>query len=277
VSARPALRLACVADIHHGPDEGSKQGRAALPLLRRFLEFVEEVRPDAVLELGDRIFLRDWASDRELLAEVAAPFRRLEVPRAHVLGNHDLWRLDREDNAALLGAPAESHVLTLGGWDLVVWQADPGGYWGPATAAREEDLAWLEAALAAAPGRPCVVASHFALVPHGLAGNPYFTGREAHAAFTQHERIREMLAASGRVAACVCGHLHQNCWAVDRGIPHLAVQSLTETWTTGGEPAAAWGLLELERDLRWRVWGRDPLDLALPLAPRPGPPACAHG
>ena len=44
------------------------------------------------------------------------------------------------------------------------------------------------------------------------------------------------------------------------GIPHMTQQSLTESFTTGGEPAAAWGLMELGESIRWQVFGTDPFE-----------------
>ena len=43
----------------------------------------------------------------------------------------------------------------------------------------------------------------------------------------------------------LAGHVHWNTVTLVDGIPHVTLQSLTETFTTHPEPAAAWGLLEL--------------------------------
>ena len=49
-----ALRIALIADIHHGMDQGTKLGSAALDLLRPFVDWVNATGPDLVVELGDR-------------------------------------------------------------------------------------------------------------------------------------------------------------------------------------------------------------------------------
>ena len=41
------------------------------------------------------------------------------------------------------------------------------------------------------------------------------------------------------------------------GVPHVTLQSLTESFTTYPEPAAAWGLLQLDENIHWEVFGRD--------------------
>ncbi|EPR43830.1 metallophosphoesterase [Desulfovibrio sp. X2] len=262
------LRLAVVADIHHGPDSGGKKGSRALDLLRGFLDSPWALEADALVDLGDRINNQDPAADEARLAEVADILRPLPGPRVHLLGNHDLVHLSREDNARILDAPASSHVLPMRGFDLVVWQADTRCYWRERTEAEEEDLCWLEDTLANG-SRPAVVLSHFALTPHVLAGNPYFDARPGHDRYLQQERIRSILAARGRVVLCLAGHLHANCWGVADSIVHLAQQSLTESFATAPEPAGAFGLLEItpgpDARLSWTVHGRDRLALDLPL------------
>lgn len=262
------LRLGIVADIHHGPDAGTKAGSRALELLKGFAAFVSRMRPDLVLDLGDRINNVDQATDAARLEELAGIFRPLPCDRVHLQGNHDLVHLSREDNARILAAPATSHVISCKGFDIVVWQADTRCYWTDRTTAEEEDLGWLEETLQAGSA-PAVVLSHFALAPHLLTGNPYFEGKPGHDRYDQHERIRAILAASGRVVLCLAGHLHANCWGVADGILHLAQQSLTETFSTGGKPAAAYGLLEIPRahglPLTWDVHGHDSLRLRAPL------------
>lgn len=58
-----SVRIALLADIHHGPDLPTKRGSAALPLLERFAGFVRESAPDLVLELGGEAVLRVVGAD----------------------------------------------------------------------------------------------------------------------------------------------------------------------------------------------------------------------
>lgn len=56
-------------------------------------------------------------------------------------------------------------------------------------------------------------------------------------------------------------------------ITHLTQQSLTESFTTQGEPAAAMGLIELGATVNWRVVGRDPIGFGFtPTSTRWTPP-----
>jgi hypothetical protein len=51
--------------------------------------------------------------------------------------------------------------------------------------------------------------------------------------------------------------VHWNTLTMVDGIAHITLQSLTETFTTAGEPAGAFALLELADEVLWRVHGRD--------------------
>ncbi|NLG68622.1 MAG: hypothetical protein GX496_03510, partial [Firmicutes bacterium] len=75
------LRLALVTDIHHGPDKPTRPGSVAPGLLRRFVEVVnDEVRPDLVVDLGDRIDNVDPAQDARRDSEVRAILGELRAP-----------------------------------------------------------------------------------------------------------------------------------------------------------------------------------------------------
>src|SRR4051794_37865915 len=66
-----SLRIAIIADIHHGADHFTKKGTAAMPLLAEFNRFVADAEPALVVELGDRISDSNRESDLVLEREVA--------------------------------------------------------------------------------------------------------------------------------------------------------------------------------------------------------------
>lgn len=286
-----ALKLAIVTDIHHGADTGTKRGSAALPLLRRFLGFADGWGPDAVLDLGDRISDVDPATDRALMAEVAAEFAPLRQPRFHLLGNHDVAFLGADENAAALGTDIRHRSVVVNGWRLVFWQADTFIHRPQGFRLRASDLDWLRAELAAS-AEPVLLFSHVPLGGGAMTGNYYFQENPQYGGYLlDGPAIRQAIAASGKVKLCAAGHVHWNALHTVDGIPFLSIQSLTETCTTG-DPAAAWATLELDEDeVRWRSFGLDGLSatLALPadgtrwagiLPPfdrRPKPAAAAAG
>jgi Icc-related predicted phosphoesterase len=250
------LRLAFVADIHHGENSFTKVGAQALPLMAEFGRFVAETKPDAVIDLGDRISDRDHATDLRLEQEVAEAFAPLAAARFHLCGNHDRDHLSVAENEAILGQPLGHRTVDLGDWRLVLWAAcakihRPGGF-----VLRESDLLWLAATIAAAD-RPLVIMSHVPLSGHAQTGNYYFERKPEFSTNPGAERARAVLREARVPVVCLAGHVHWNTLATVDGIPHLTLQSLTESFTTMPEPAAAWGLLELGDSIGWTVFGQD--------------------
>lgn len=251
------LRLAIVADIHHGENSFTKVGARALPLMAEFARFVADARPDAVIDLGDRISDRDHATDLLLEREVAEAFAPISAPRFHLCGNHDRDHLSAAENEAILGQPLGHRSVDLGDWRLVLWAADsrihrPGGF-----VLTEADLLWLAATVDAAD-RPLAIMSHVPISGHAQTGNYYFERNPEFSTYPGAERARAVLRQARVPVVCVSGHVHWNTLTTVDGIPHLTLQSLTESFTTFPEPAAAWGLLELDGAIAWTVHGNDP-------------------
>lgn len=251
------LRLAIVADIHHGENSFTKMGAHALPLMAEFARFVAEAKPDAVIDLGDRISDRDHASDLVLEGEVAEAFSAVAAPRFHLCGNHDRDHLSVAENEAILGQPLGHRTIDLGAWRLVLWAADsrihrPGGF-----VLTEADLLWLAATVKAAD-RPLAIMSHVPISGHAQTGNYYFERNPEFSTYPGAERARAVLRQAKVPVICLAGHVHWNTLTTVDGIPHLTLQSLTESFTTFPEPAGAWGLLELDETIAWTVFGKDP-------------------
>lgn len=260
-----AARLCIVTDIHHGKPSFSKAGPAALGLMDEFRRFVAETRPDAVLDLGDRISDEARDSDLVLAREVAEAFAPIAAPRFHLDGNHDRDFLEVADNDAILGRTAGHETVDIGGWRLVLWRADsrlhrPGGF-----ALVEADLTWLAATIAAAD-RPLAIVSHVPVSGHSQIGNRWFENNAWLSTYPTAERVRAVLRTARVPVLWISGHVHWNTLTQVDGIAHITLQSLTETFTTAGEPAGAFALLELSDEVLWRVHGRDGFSWSSPAA-----------
>ena len=255
-------RLAFVTDIHHGRDSATKKGSAALALLDEFRRFATDARVDAVIDMGDRISDVDRETDLGLEREVAAAFASFTLPRFHIVGNHDRDFLSVADNEAIFGQDLTYRCIDLGSWRIAFWQADsrirrPGGF-----VYSEADATWLAATVAAAD-RPLLVVSHVPVSGHSQIGNYYFERNPESATYPGAARLREILRGANVPLAWISGHVHWNTVTKVDGMPHLTLQSLTEGFTTGGEPSGAFGLLELSDRIDWRVVGRDPFAFAM--------------
>ncbi len=259
------IRLAFVTDIHHGGDTFTKKGSAALDLLDEFRRFATEVRADAVIDMGDRISDESRETDLGLEREVAEAFAAFSQPRFHIVGNHDRDHLSVADNADILGQDLTHRHVDLGDWRIAFWQADslirrPGGF-----VYAEEDAAWLDQVVASAD-RPLLLVSHVPISGHSQIGNYYFEENPQHAGYPGSGRLREILRGAKVPVAWISGHVHWNTVTKVDGIPHLTLQSLTETFTTSGEASGCFGLLELGERIDWRVTGQDPFAFAMDTA-----------
>lgn len=104
-----ALKIALTADIHRRIDTDAKLGSAALPLMRPFVQWVDAIRPDLVVELGNRTNERDNDSDVQWTRDVAHAFTAVRPPCVHLLGNHDFNQLTRSESENAMQTAFASH------------------------------------------------------------------------------------------------------------------------------------------------------------------------
>jgi 3',5'-cyclic-AMP phosphodiesterase len=251
-------RIAFIADIHHGRDVMTKKSSLGLPLLARFADFVRQERPDIVIDLGDRISDENRERDLMLEREVAEGFKAIDVPVFHLNGNHDRDFLEVADNEQILGQSLGHQVVDLGKWQVILWRAD--------THIRrlethstfrlaDGDLEWLAAQMKDL-SKPTVIATHVPLSGQSQTSNYYFENNPHIARYPETAEIQAVLRSAKMPVICISGHVHWNTVTFVDGIPHVTLQSLTETFTTAPDAAEAWGMLELGDMLRWSAFGR---------------------
>ncbi len=261
-----ALKIALIADIHHGVDIGTKRGSAALTLMQPFVDWVNAIGPDLVVELGDRINDVDKDTDLRWTRDVAHAFSAVQRPCIHILGNHDAAELSREESEDVMQTTFASHSRDVNGYHLVFWNSDvrmgAGGFH-----LEPADLAWLEADLAAT-SLPTVIFSHLPLDNGSMIGNFYFekaVPKGAH--YAEGAAARDIIERSGKVVACLAGHTHWNARNTIDGVHYITIHSLTESFTTHPDPTGAYGVLALDDFLTVEVFGRDPALHRLPIKP----------
>lgn len=255
------MKLAIVADIHHGKPHHTKRGDVALELLDQFATFVRDAAPDLILDLGDRISDENKETDLKLAREVADAFSSIDIPTYHVSGNHDRYHLSVEENAEILGQPMESKVIDAGAWQIALWRAETKITWNESWRGftlPESDFLWLSRLVASAE-KPTIVVSHVPISGYSQVGNYYFQENPDLAGYPESPRVRLALSQAHVPIISLAGHVHWNTIAQIDGIYHLTQQSLTESFTTGA-PAKAWGTMELASNVHWQVLGLDPFE-----------------
>lgn len=250
------VRIAAVSDIHYGPNDETKQCARALELLESVLDGLRDYQPSLLVDFGDRIVDQDARTDRRRAAEVAALFKRAGLPRAHLLGNHDLENLSPACNEAVLQTELSHRIVNLGGWQLILWQGDVRSKRGNLVLP-DQDLDWLQNQLALAR-YPAVVLTHIPLDSGSTIGNYYFEDRpQGRAEYRNTADARAMITSSDAVVMVMSGHLHCNRLSTIDGVHFVTLQSLVESYTTHPEPAATWTAVELGPSIKIDVHGND--------------------
>ncbi|MBW3097719.1 metallophosphoesterase family protein [Pseudohoeflea coraliihabitans] len=264
------LRIATIADIHHGQPSHTKRGDTALALMSDFAQWANSESPDLVLDLGDRISDVDEETDLRLEAEVAEAFKAVKAPIHHICGNHDRNHLSTAQNEDILGQSLQNELLDCGDWQIALWRADPKITRSPGSygfSLPETDLLWLSRTLQAAE-KPTLIVSHVPVSGHSQIGNYYFERNPEVSRYPESARVRQALSHAKVPAVCISGHVHWNTVTTIDGIAHLTQQSLTESFTTQGAPAGAWGMIALSDTVHWQIFGADPFEARL--TPKPG-------
>ena len=261
------MKVAIVTDIHHGKPSHTKRGDTAMDQMAQFEEWVRGEKPDMVIDLGDRINDKDAATDRVLMSDVNDAFSSFNVPVHNISGNHDRYHLSVAENAEIMEQPMMSEVIDTGSWQIFLWRAETKITWSETHRGfdlPESDYLWLAHQIAAAE-KPTLVLSHVPVSGHSQIGNYYFQENQDLSTYPQNFRVRQPLSLTRVPIVWLSGHVHRNTVTQIDGIFHLTQQSLTESFTTGGEPAGAWAALELASEVSWTVKGLDPLACILPL------------
>ena len=262
------LTLGLITDIHHGAQNGTKVGAAALPLLADFCTWANALSLDMVVEMGDRINNVDVDVDSRLTRDVAAAMSRLRAPRAHILGNHDNHAVSRPLAEELMQVGFSSWSRDVNGYHLAFWNAETSLHGATRYVATEADLAWLRADLAATE-LPTIVFTHLPLDDGSMLGNFYY--ERYYPGLAHYENgaaARDILERSGKVILCLCGHTHWNARNTIDGIHYVTIHSLTESFTTFPHPCGAYGLVQVGEQITIEVFGRDPAYYRLPIRAR---------
>ncbi|HEY0901634.1 MAG TPA: metallophosphoesterase [Micavibrio sp.] len=242
------LKFAVITDIHYGINTGNKLGAKGPQVMNAFERAVKKKHNDFIIDMGDRISTREIAQDRAHMENLMTHFNRMAQPVYHVMGNHDVQRLSRADNAHITGQGAESYSLDHSGYHLVIWNPYVDRE-GTGLRVRPQDLDWLRDDLHT-HDRPTIIFSHAPLYQEKNPHDPepgYKPAIRFH--FDESEKIREILEQSRHVRLCMNGHLHRNHHETINGIHYIAQQSATQAIKTKPHlPTRAWSWVEATAD-----------------------------
>jgi len=240
------VRIGVIADVHAHDADSPAEGKVMTNYGERLSVFVEAMNAwpaETVVELGDLVngnfilgALGDAARIPGILEDAMGYLDPLDCPLVHVIGNHDVYDLDKATYLEILGEQTTYYSFDLGAFHFVVLdvQFETTGeplahtFWRVLGTVPEFELHWLREDLAARD-RPTVVLVHQPIDSEldTLAGGPPISNN--------HE-VQALLEEAGNVIAVFQGHDHENRYAEINGIHYVTFVEFTDH--VGGSPVS---------------------------------------
>lgn len=258
IRRRPAIRFGIVTDCHYADADpvGTRFYRESLGKLAECVDRMNAEKVDFLVELGDfKDENRPPVEEKTLLhlQKMEAVFRRFHGRRYHVLGNHDMDSiskqqfLSRVENVGV-NAGRSYYSFDVRGLHCLVldanYRSDGSDYnhgtfdWTDASIPTRE-LAWLRQDLAASRG-PVVVFIHQLL---DGTGSVYVKNAP---------EVRQILETSGRVLAAFQGHHHPGAYSHINGLHYYTLKGMIEGH---GEDNNAYAIVEVQSDQNITITG----------------------
>lgn len=229
--AKP-VRLAVITDLHHGlaPD--------ALSRLQAFATAVKSRTDlDAVLQMGDFCYSQPNSK------ECVDLWRSMPFPKMHVLGNHDMDKVDKDGAIRYFGMQSRYYSRVIGGYRFVVLDLNHfkkdgklvsyanGNYFTDNAThnwADPEQLKWLAEELRRSR-QPVILISH---QPLGFAepGQP-MPPEQVEVLDVVSKAAK--LNPRGAVVVSLFGHLHVDRLEHYEGLPCCCINSASYFWYNG--------------------------------------------
>lgn len=244
-------RIGLVTDMHYAdkPAAGTRHYRETLAKLSDAAREFKEKKIETLVELGDFI---DAAENVETelgyLQTIINPFKELCGDRHHVLGNHCVDTLTKEEFLSAVGQERSYYSFDRGETHFVVldacFRSDGAPYgrknfqWTDANIIRAE-LDWLRDDLSRT-SLPTVVLVHQRL---DKSGNHEIKNSA---------EVRKVLESSGKVRLVLQGHSHQNDLQDIEGIHYVTLVAMVEG---SGLESNGYSILEIMSDQSYRLAG----------------------
>lgn len=253
--ARTKLRFGVVTDTHYADREpnGTRHYRDSMQKMQRAVEYFNSENVDFIIELGD---MKDTTHDAAVeptlrfLEEIERIFQSFNGPAYHVLGNHDMDCISKEEflshtfNAGR--AKGRSYYsFTARRTRCIVLDANfnpdgepysRGNFDWKKCMIPTEQLRWLEKELSAHPTQPTLIFLHQLL--------DSFSDVRRSVCVSNAEEVVAILERHPQVRAVFQGHHHPGHYSHRAGIHYLTLQGMIEKAT----PANSYAVVELREN-----------------------------
>ncbi len=236
------VRFGLFTDLHAHDIDSPLEGKWMTHTAERLGAFTDAMNAasvDFVIELGD--FINGWvvfgadpgdpARIPSILAWVDGLYAAFSGPRYVVLGNHDLFNLDKAQIRDILGLERMYSSFDVGAFHFVIldveFAADGSDladtFSGVGGFVPDAELDWLRADLAANAARPTVVFVHQMLNA--------FVEEWGRPLVANQPDVQRLLDEAGNVIAVLQGHDHRYEHEVIDGIQYVTFEALVDQGT----------------------------------------------
>ncbi|MHC4242519.1 MAG: metallophosphoesterase family protein [Planctomycetota bacterium] len=250
-ASKPSIaRFGIVSDCHYADKDSfnSRCYRESLAKLTECVEVMNRQEVDFLIELGD--FIDEGASEAETIYYVQAVeevFQQFRGPVYHVLGNHDIGRITKDEfltnikNTGVVPVNSRYYSFDLDGLRIVVldgnYLADgtdcgPGNFEWMDTNIPADELKWFKAELCGTD-KPVIVFIHQRLD----GGGSFYVNNSAD--------VRRVMEESGKVLAVFQGHHHEGGHSRIGGIHYYTLRAMVENC---GQENNSYAVIEVRAD-----------------------------
>ena len=249
-----AVRFGLITDIHAHDIDSPLEGKWMSHTEERLTGFTAAMNawaPDFVIELGD--FINGWvvlgaepgdpARIPDILVWANGLYNQFQGPAYHVIGNHDLYNLDKSQYLEILEMEATSYSFDVGSYHFVVldvqFAADgsplKNTFTGVAGFVPEAQFEWLRADLFATDS-PTIICVHQPLDESEEEIEAW--GR---ATVLNQTALQALFVEDGDVIAVLQGHEHANQHQIINDIHYITFEAMVDQ----GAPAT-WAQITLD-------------------------------
>ncbi len=202
-------RFLLIADVHAGDfNNGDRQACGeSIHTLQSVVDHLQGFHFDEIIQLGDLIQDQGTQDMNILRYETCVSILdQLGIPSIHLLGNHDLWGISKEDITTLFRRNTlnEFHGVKAFNDIQIVWlglDAEKNVH----GSLPEEQIEWLRHTIY--KDTPTFIFSHYSLLQHDVTDSYYFRGDKRMTALANGETVWNALAGLP-IKAVVSAHLH---------------------------------------------------------------------
>jgi len=254
------IRFGIVTDPHYGDldtaEGGSRFHRQSLDKMAECVDLMNKEKVDFLIELGDfkdAAPKGDQQQTIEYLKTIESIYQKFQGPKYHVLGNHDVDCITKEQFMANIKNTDIKDGLSYYSFDkngvhFVVLDANyrkdgvsyaPGNYSWKSANIPQAELDWLKQDLQKAQG-PAVIFVHQLLDGDG---DHYIDNSS---------QVRKVLEDAGNVLAVFNGHNHGGQYNLTNNIHYYTLKAMVEG---SGEENSSYAIVEVHKDNSMTVTG----------------------